>query len=65
MAIVFDGSARLLHKFLYLLPNGFSYPTTIIITITMAFLCAGYIVFLIGLVSEQITALNYSDSSHD
>ena len=132
--------ARLFRKFLYLLPNGFSYPTTI----TMAFLRAGYpvkfvdieakkrvgkshirplkdgirflviifkiatlysplklflptsalffatgvgyyaytfitdnrftnmsllllsaavIVFLIGLVSEQITALNYSDSS--
>ena len=29
----------------------------------MAFLCAGYIMFLIGLVSEQITALNYSDSN--
>ena len=134
--------ARLFRKFLYLLPNGFSYPTTI----TMAFLRAGYpvkfvdieakkwvgkshirplkdgirflliifkiatlysplklflptsmafftvglsyylftfltegrftnmsllmfsaavIVFLIGLISEQITALNYKDSSNE
>jgi len=30
--------ARLFHQFLYLLPNGFSYPTTI----TMAFLRSGY-----------------------
>ncbi len=37
------------HEFLYLLPNGFSYPTTI----TMAFFRAGYIVDYIPIVARQ------------
>jgi hypothetical protein len=47
--------ANLFKKFLYLLPNGFSYPTTI----TMAFLRAGYPVCF-----EPITAAKRSGKSH-
>jgi glycosyltransferase involved in cell wall biosynthesis len=47
--------ARLFKKFLYLLPNGFSYPTTI----TMAFLRSGYPVCF-----EPITAAERSGKSH-
>ncbi len=47
--------ARLFKKFLYLLPNGFSYPTTI----TMAFLRAGYAICF-----EPITAAKRSGKSH-
>ncbi len=47
--------AELFKRFLYLLPNGFSYPTTI----TMAFLRAGYPVCF-----EPITAAGRSGKSH-
>jgi len=47
--------ARLFKKFLYLLPNGFSYPTTI----TMAFLRSGYAICF-----EPITAAKRSGKSH-
>jgi glycosyltransferase involved in cell wall biosynthesis len=47
--------AGLFKKFLYLLPNGFSYPTTI----TMAFLRSGYPVCF-----EPITAAERSGKSH-
>ncbi len=47
--------ARLFKKFLYLLPNGFSYPTTI----TMAFLRSGYPVCF-----EPITAAERTGKSH-
>ena len=47
--------ANLFKKFLYLLPNGFSYPTTI----TMAFLRAGYAICF-----EPITAAKRSGKSH-
>ena len=47
--------AELFKKFLYLLPNGFSYPTTI----TMAFLRSGYPVCF-----EPITAAKRSGKSH-
>ena len=47
--------AKLFKKFLYLLPNGFSYPTTI----TMAFLRSGYPVCF-----EPITAAERSGKSH-
>jgi glycosyltransferase involved in cell wall biosynthesis len=47
--------ARLFKKFLYLLPNGFSYPTTI----TMAFLRSGYAICF-----EPITAAERSGKSH-
>lgn len=48
-------NARKFRKFLYLLPNGFSYPTTI----TMAFFRSGYQVCY-----EPITALRRSGSSN-
>jgi len=47
--------AKLFKKFLYLLPNGFSYPTTI----TMAFLRSGYPVCF-----EPITAAERTGKSH-
>ena len=47
--------ASLFKKFLYLLPNGFSYPTTI----TMAFLRSGYAICF-----EPITAAKRSGKSH-
>ena len=47
--------ANLFKKFLYLLPNGFSYPTTI----TMAFLRSGYAICF-----EPITAAKRSGKSH-
>jgi len=47
--------ARLFRQFLYLLPNGFSYPTTI----TMAFLRSGYPVCF-----ESITAAKREGQSH-
>lgn len=47
--------ANLFRKFLYLLPNGFSYPTTI----TMAFLRSGYAICF-----EPITAARRSGRSH-
>ena len=47
--------ARLFKKFLYLLPNGFSYPTTI----TMAFLRSGYAICF-----EPITVGKRSGNSH-
>ncbi len=47
--------ARLFKRFLYLLPNGFSYPTTI----TMAFLRSGY-----SICFEPITVAKRSGKSH-
>ncbi|MCP4302788.1 MAG: glycosyltransferase family 2 protein [Gammaproteobacteria bacterium] len=47
--------ARLFKEFLYLLPNGFSYPTTI----TMAFLRSGYPIYF-----EPITAAKRVGQSH-
>lgn len=41
--------ANLFKEFLYLLPNGFSYPTTI----TMAFFRAGYSVAYVGIIAEK------------
>jgi len=47
--------ADLFKKYLYLLPNGFSYPTTI----TMAFLRAGYLVDFIPIEARQRTGKSH------
>lgn len=47
--------ADLFRKFLYLLPNGFSYPTTI----TMAFLRAGYPVTFVPIKAEKRTGRSH------
>ena len=47
--------AELFKKYLYLLPNGFSYPTTI----TMAFLRAGYLVDFIPIEARQRTGKSH------
>jgi glycosyltransferase involved in cell wall biosynthesis len=47
--------ARLFREFLYLLPNGFSYPTTI----TMAFFRAGYSVHYLPVVAEVRTGASH------
>jgi hypothetical protein len=47
--------SELFKKFLYLLPNGFSYPTTI----TMAFLRAGYPVTFIPIKAEKRTGQSH------
>ena len=47
--------ANLFRKFLYLLPNGFSYPTTI----TMAFLRSGYPVIFLPIKAEMRTGKSH------
>ena len=47
--------AELFKKFLYLLPNGFSYPTTI----TMAFLRSGYPVTFMPIKAEKRTGTSH------